>query len=223
MKIFVFYILLVGANADPCTDLCARDGPTVCTNGSWTKSNGECHGYLHKDDGICYHTKESASECPKEGKSLKAEEAEKILAFRKGEFPKIDIEGDGITMRTNRVSFFFAPEIDADRVYRAVTMWLSAEPNGIVRSFMSVRKVMQLPNHLVEKGLVSRSRRLGDNYFSVECMDDEEYPIGVYSFTTGEDPELLVMPENWDDIVCSAVRVFSQQIETRVALCDWIL
>jgi hypothetical protein len=72
--------------ADPCTDLCNRDGPAVCTKGSWTKPNGYCQNYLYRGDpankDICYHTKETAATCPSSGTGVKASEAAEFLGNR---------------------------------------------------------------------------------------------------------------------------------------------
>jgi predicted esterase len=81
MKKFTVYclVLLMGcASADSCTELCKKDGPAVCTKGSWTEK-GFCRYYLVKaDGGVCYHTTETASTC--QGKPLKVEDVGKFLA-----------------------------------------------------------------------------------------------------------------------------------------------
>jgi hypothetical protein len=74
--------------ADPCTGLCDHDGPAVCTGGSWVK-NGICHGYFFRGHpsllDYCYHTAESAAECPSSGTPLKAKDASDFLIrFRSG-------------------------------------------------------------------------------------------------------------------------------------------
>ena len=69
MKI-LFVISATFASADPCTRLCAFDGPSICTGGSWDK-NGVCHGYMYRGDpargDYCYHTAETAASCPSSG------------------------------------------------------------------------------------------------------------------------------------------------------------
>jgi hypothetical protein len=76
-------ILIGAAVADPCTDLCKWDGPEICTGGSWTKSNGYCHGYLYRGDPVnkdyCYHTALTARSCPSNGVGLRAQEAALIV------------------------------------------------------------------------------------------------------------------------------------------------
>jgi hypothetical protein len=69
--------------ADPCTDLCNRDGPAVCTGGSWTKSNGHCHGYVFRGDpstgDYCYHSALTAATCPSKDKiAVKALDAARL-------------------------------------------------------------------------------------------------------------------------------------------------
>ena len=82
-----FTVFLAGAAsaavADPCTRLCNRDGPAVCTGGSWNK-NGVCHSYLFRGEpalgDYCYHTAATADTCPSRGKPVKVADAEAILA-----------------------------------------------------------------------------------------------------------------------------------------------
>jgi hypothetical protein len=68
---------------DLCAELCKRDGPSVCTKGSWTKSNGYCQNYLYRGDPankeICYHTPETAAGCPSTGAGVKAADVAGIL------------------------------------------------------------------------------------------------------------------------------------------------
>ena len=79
----LFVSVLGFAPADPCTRLCARDGPSVCTKGSWTKPNGACQSYLFRGDAslgdYCYHTPETASVCPSGGASVTATDALHLL------------------------------------------------------------------------------------------------------------------------------------------------
>jgi hypothetical protein len=71
MRIIVT-LMFASVIADPCNDLCKHDGPQICTGGSWTKGNGECHAYVYKGDsaseGYCYHTAATAATCPSKGK-----------------------------------------------------------------------------------------------------------------------------------------------------------
>ncbi len=72
-------LLISSAVADPCTDLCNRDGPEVCTKGSWTTSEGFCSYYLFRGDpankDYCYHTAETASICLCTGTGVKPSDA----------------------------------------------------------------------------------------------------------------------------------------------------
>jgi hypothetical protein len=88
--------MFVGSmGADPCMRLCDQDGPAVCTGGSWSK-NGVCHGYLFRGNpslkDYCYHTTESAADCPSNGTPLKERDAWNIL-FRAPEvFDSVDMD-----------------------------------------------------------------------------------------------------------------------------------
>jgi hypothetical protein len=85
-KLFLAIAPLI-AQADLCTVLCQRDGPEVCTAGSWTKDNGTCHGYLFRENPIygeyCYHTKATAEKCPSNGIVVKATDVERLLTVPK--------------------------------------------------------------------------------------------------------------------------------------------
>ena len=73
--------LLLGilAASDPCQQLCRRDGPAVCTAGSWNK-NGFCHGYtLQAGNGYCYHSSATAHTCPS-SPALGVADAQRLLA-----------------------------------------------------------------------------------------------------------------------------------------------
>ena len=76
--------LAAASAADPCSRLCERDGPSVCTAGSWTKPDGSCHGYLFRGDpalrDVCYHTTATASTCPGNGTPVSAEAARGLLS-----------------------------------------------------------------------------------------------------------------------------------------------
>ena len=68
--------------ADPCSDLCTRDGPSVCTGGSWNK-NGVCHAYFFVGDSTteyCYHSAATASSCPATGNPVKTTDASRLLS-----------------------------------------------------------------------------------------------------------------------------------------------
>ena len=69
----------IAAASDPCQQLCRRDGPAVCTGGSWVK-NGACHGYtlLQGGSGYCYHTSTTAHICPS-SPALRVADAERLL------------------------------------------------------------------------------------------------------------------------------------------------
>lgn len=81
MRAFVWIVAGVAAPSprDPCADLCARDGPAVCTAGSWVKPNGVCHAYVFRGEGYCYHTAATAAVCPATGRPVSGPDAERLL------------------------------------------------------------------------------------------------------------------------------------------------
>jgi hypothetical protein len=79
---------LSGVLADKCTELCTFDGPSICTDGSWTKNGSICHKYLFKGDPqnkeYCYHTAATKESCPGNGKPVKVEDVDSLIAFKRG-------------------------------------------------------------------------------------------------------------------------------------------
>ena len=77
------FVISTAVASDPCTDLCNRDGPAVCTQGSWNQ-NGICHAYFFRGDAsigdYCYHNTETASTCPSTGTKVRVEDATRLLA-----------------------------------------------------------------------------------------------------------------------------------------------
>jgi hypothetical protein len=84
MRLPLFFVIaktIVCTNppSDACADLCARDGPSVCTDGSWDR-DGICSGYrLIGDNQYCYYTRGSGSACPARGHHLRVEDALRFL------------------------------------------------------------------------------------------------------------------------------------------------
>ena len=84
---FFFYIVSTALAAGPtdlCTQLCDRDGPLVCTGGSWTKPDGTCQAYLFRGDPSlndpCYHTRTTATSCPAGGQPVRASDVSRLLS-----------------------------------------------------------------------------------------------------------------------------------------------
>jgi hypothetical protein len=76
----IFTFLSAYMATDPCHRLCALDGPTVCTNGSFPRSHG-CHAYFRRPSGEhCYHNAATSSTCPDSLPALTMIEAEAIIA-----------------------------------------------------------------------------------------------------------------------------------------------
>ena len=83
MRFFLFIVSngLAAAPSDLCTQLCDRDGPSVCTGGSWTKPDGTCHAYLFRSSGdYWYHTSVTASTCQSPAPFVRAEDVARLLA-----------------------------------------------------------------------------------------------------------------------------------------------
>jgi hypothetical protein len=74
----------IGAVVDPCTQLCKRDGPAICTGGSWNR-NGNCHAYVFRGDpagsDYCYHTSATAAICPAGGTKVKVTDVPRLLSL----------------------------------------------------------------------------------------------------------------------------------------------
>ena len=86
--VFLSSIALAGAgNSDVCTTLCMLDGPSICTEGSWTIPGSICRGYMLPNypstDGYCYSTSASGSNCPSSGRPMTLSHAESIVAARR--------------------------------------------------------------------------------------------------------------------------------------------
>lgn len=85
----VLFLIAGGAHASasrgPCTDLCNRDGPSICTGGSWTKPDGSCQAYLFlgpiESGEYCYHTAVSRVSCPSGGAPVMASDATRLLGI----------------------------------------------------------------------------------------------------------------------------------------------
>ena len=80
--LFLASALIGCASADPCRDLCNKDGPTVCTKGSWAE-NRVCRHYFFvgnpSEGRYCYHTKETASTCPGTGQPVAPEDVARLI------------------------------------------------------------------------------------------------------------------------------------------------
>ncbi len=85
MMVCLIFLIIGSASSsgmDPCTALCQRDGPAICTGGSWNK-NGICHAYLFRGDpargDYCYHTGLTATTCPSSGTPVRIADAVRLL------------------------------------------------------------------------------------------------------------------------------------------------
>jgi hypothetical protein len=64
LLLVIFSVVIEISRADPCADICSRDGPVICTGGSWLKPGGICHAYILLPDGRrCYHSSVTSSWC----------------------------------------------------------------------------------------------------------------------------------------------------------------
>ena len=86
LSVIAFLALSMASQAaaiDPCTALCNRDGPSICTGGSWTKGGGICHAYLFRGDpalgDYCYHTGRTAASCPSRGTPVRASDVARLV------------------------------------------------------------------------------------------------------------------------------------------------
>lgn len=92
-------ILSFSAASDPCQQVCRRDGPAVCTVGSWNK-NGFCDGYtqIQEGSGFCYHISATAHTCPS-SPALGVADAQRLLASVS---PTANPDGAAVTSRQVR-------------------------------------------------------------------------------------------------------------------------
>ena len=70
---------------DPCEELCQRDGPTVCTEGS-SNNNGICTRYFYygrpAERDRCYHSNISNTNCPAYGEPVKVGDVTGLVVRR---------------------------------------------------------------------------------------------------------------------------------------------
>jgi hypothetical protein len=82
----LFLVTELVLSTDPCSQLCARDGPTICPGGSWNR-NGICHAYMflgQSREEYCYHTARTAATCPSNGSPVRVEDAQRLLNVNDG-------------------------------------------------------------------------------------------------------------------------------------------
>jgi hypothetical protein len=227
MRIVVLPLLLVFTKADPCTDLCAQDGPTVCTNGSWTKVNGDCHGYFVKPNGeYCYHTAETAVECPSTETPLRFSDVPFVLvASAKG--IKIQVQGDEGFWLDRGTTHLFIDRIDLDDIESSLTVvkeWIVSEPEigtGFIHSMLSVPRALTFPDDFVYQGdVVFSHEALPGNIFLVQCTHPNGIMAGFYRFQF--ENGVAALPVDWTDRICSMILYFSKQLDHRVTLRDWV-
>ena len=89
---------------DPCTALCNRGGPSICTEGSWSKGNGICHAYLFRGDPsrgeYCYHTTTTAATCPSGGAPVRASDVARLLGGNVGVTRTVSVDATSTTRTT---------------------------------------------------------------------------------------------------------------------------
>ena len=84
LSIFVTIAVIQGgvSAAGPCEDLCQRDGPSFCREGS-RNNNGICTRYFYMgnpaDRNCCYHSNLSNANCPAYGEPVKVSEASDLV------------------------------------------------------------------------------------------------------------------------------------------------
>jgi hypothetical protein len=226
-QIFSIATLIQLCNADLCQDLCDKDGPSLCPNGSWTKVNGDCHGYFFKPNGdYCYHTAETAVECPSTGTPLRSSDVSFVLvASAKGIKTQV-LEDEGFWLDRG-TTHMFIDRIDLDDTENSLSVvkaWIVSEPEigtGFIDSMLSVPKALTFPDDFVyHEDLVFSHQALPGNIFDVQCTDFNGIMTGFFRFQfENGDAEL---PVDWTDRICSMVLYFSKQLDHRVTLRDWM-
>ncbi len=187
----------------------------MCTNGSWTKPNGFCHAYYHKDGGFCYHTKATADECPSTGRAVKAWD---LGAGSPAVLSDDRPGGAGTRITVDRCHLWIVPDPDLEKYIEVLIQWLRQEPNGLTSAVLSTRKAMALPEAFVRFGLAARPFDVPPNYH-LRCNDGEEVRTGLLRFDSGN---VARLPPTWQDRQRLLHLLFLDQLKLRVALPDWV-
>jgi hypothetical protein len=203
MRIISAPILLFGlVGADCCGDLCVRDGPSVCTNGSWTKSNGDCHGYLFKGDPkdgeYCYHTKETAWVCPSTGTPVKAVDVERLLnPTTSTPGPIVRAEGpDYIRVHQDSPLRSLLLALPASKA-SLVSSELSGDHENLLSDLLSLNRFGSFP---ISETLTEADYFLINGARSISGLLDCGNHIGSYRF---EAPLSVEFNDDWPERLCS--------------------
>jgi hypothetical protein len=221
MKNLIQTLVLLGtAVADPCTDLCSRDGPSVCTGGSWTKSNGYCHGYVFKRDPstkeYCYHSKATADSCPTTGKQfVKASDVadllnSDVLMNLLASASEISVF-NGETEETSSRWMVFDGLPQSMRYEQIVRGLSNNGQRGLVRSLFDLEGVVRSPVdnaiHFTRPGHLQQ-----DGAVSVICASySDHFFVGMYRIREYRIPS----PEHvWFERLCSLMYELYTEIQT---------
>jgi hypothetical protein len=217
----VVFLFIHLARSDPCKELCRKDGPTVCTGGSWTKPDGVCHGYLYRDsDGNiehCYHNSATAVDCPQDGRPVRASDAASLLRDEtNATLPEFVVEvlDDGFTLQMgeNQIAMIVP---NSEECMNAILEWT---PITFIESMMTTESALRFP--FLSQQLASAydvEGRFIDGY----CKDDSDDGIRHwFRFSLPLEGE-RALPVFWPDVMCSMLAVFKQQLMLRIALKNW--
>jgi hypothetical protein len=212
MRIIPWLCIWTLTKADPCSELCSREGPLVCKNGSWTKPDGVCHGYFHKPDGeegYCYHSSSTAGDCPSTGKPVRAKDLVDPV--------QVSFEWDGLWIELRDSGHMFVACAEPELYRPKLADWVAGE-NFLfpLRSTILLEKLFAFPAILVSEGLVA-NQSIENGRFETVCMDHQRRMTGSYWFNVREDPP----PDNWANIVCSMLLMVSDQMELHLDLVRW--
>jgi hypothetical protein len=216
--------------ADPCTDLCQRDGPSVCTNGSWTKPNGFCQNYLYRGDpangDYCYHSSATAALCPGDGTGVRAVEVPLLLAPLVPE-PPIDpilvrpywTNAEGVNIRfrfrendvklnlqhppMHQADYLLSVHQDLDAYILEAIAWKATEPDYLLRGLMDLSGVARFE---IDQTITveSPSERV------VQCMQ-QQFLVGTFESSVDFPNQSL----DWKQRLCSLMKFVRIELENR--------
>ncbi len=238
MRTLILSALLVGTTiADPCTDLCIRDGPSVCTNGSWTQPGGSCFGYVYRGEPFqseyCYHTPLTAVSCPAKNKqAVRADHVYKLVqeietfpvrsAPVPTETPFINVKSTGALhfglVRDRGMTFRRNIWIENAGRFEAQARVLVQSPNNLISAALGIDTVSQFPRNENVSAIGERFRRGPTEWHTLmQCFrsDNRERAFAFFALSAGffEDIPYPQDPE-WFHRFCSMLATILSQLET---------
>jgi hypothetical protein len=218
--------------ADPCTDLCTRDGPAVCTKGSWTKPNGYCQNYLYIGSPVykdyCYHSPANADICPSDGIGVKPEDVEDLLGNPNapqrptagphgGPIVEVWIEDNTFLFKYGQSGRRLLLDDLTHRDKAALTEYAriaSFTEQNFLQGLMALTDVASFP---VAEGIDKMAVHDGDRSIRVFCRHQPSL-VQFASFFTGRDAVVDALETScpdWGFRLCSMALTIHTELEAR--------